>query len=267
MDALRLRFPNQTPDDLVLSQGVHGIGRGPDGLPVATDDPGMTLVQLSVDRRGVWLRLRDGVRGLHVNGRPVKRMAMLRAGDSIYFEGVEMGLLGGVPSAAPTGSPDAATNADVRMVLRGLAGQYHGRCIPLDQTRLVGRAADCDIRIGEGGISGHHARLEPHGDGVVLRDEGSSAGTLVNGVAVRDALLRSGDQVVFEAQSRFVVEAPLGAGQQRSTALDAVDRDADPLELEGAGPAMSSVRRMPWLLLAALMLAGALSLLLMYGVR
>src|SRR3546814_371936 len=40
-------------------------------------------------------------------------------------------------------------------------------------------------------------------------DLGSAEGTLANGEPMRDALLRPGDQVVFDAHHRFVVEAPM----------------------------------------------------------
>lgn len=262
---LRLRFPNHEPADLVLSPGVHAIGRDSDGLPGLVDDPAHGLAQFCVDRRGVWLQLRDGVRGVHVNGRPVRRMAMLRAGDAVYIDGVELLLLGDEPPAAE--AMDAGGHLpETRMVLRGIGGQHHGRCFSLDQPRRVGRAADCDIRIAEHGLTDQHAVIAPHGDGAVLRALGSSTVTLVNGHPIRDALLRPGDQVVFDAQNRFVVESPKYGATLLATGDDA-DDGFSPV-YPGARPArLSSIRRMPWLLLAALMLSAALSLLLVYGER
>ena len=53
------------------------------------------------------------------------------------------------------------------------------------------------------------AKLTAHNvDGVMLRDLGSHEGSLVNGWPTRSGLLRPGDQVVFDAHHRFVVEAP-----------------------------------------------------------
>ena len=75
--------------------------------------------------------------------------------------------------------------------------------------RTVGRAGECDIRVNETAFAERHARLEAHADGVVLRDMGSVEGSMVNGLAVRHALLQPGDQVVFGSQHRFVVEAPV----------------------------------------------------------
>lgn len=267
VNAMRLRFPDCVPADLVLCPGVHAIGRDDEGLPCLVDEPGAALAQFCVDRRGVWLQLRDGARGVHVNGRPVRRMAMLRAGDAVYFDGVELLLLGEVPK--PAASRDAAYHArgDARTVLRGVGGVHHGRCFSLDSPRRVGRAADCDIRIAESAFALQHAVIEPHDEGAVLRGIGSSAGILVNGHPIRDALLRPGDQIVFDAHHRFVVESPRCVAAPAKTSSAGEDDDAAPARPWAAPARASSIRRLPWLLLAALMLSAALSLLLMYGAR
>lgn len=267
VDALRLRFPNQERDDLVLSRGVHAIGHGADGQPCLVDHPDDTSVQFCVDRRGAWLQLREGAHGLHVNGRPVRRMAMLRAGDAVHMDGVELTLLGARPAPLPAG-PGTAPEALRHVVLRGIGGVHHGRCFSLDRPRVVGRSAESDIRIGEPGLGDRHARLEPHDDGILLRDLGSPAGSLVNGHRVRDGVLVPGDQIVFGATHRFVLEAPLSSEKTADpmpTQAEAFDTTAD--RAPARSPVALSIRRIPWLLLAALLLAGALALLLLYGVR
>lgn len=266
VNALRLRFPNRDQAELVLGPGVHSIGRDASGEPRVVDSVAEAAVLFCVDRRGIWLQLREGAR-LHVNGRPVRRMAMLRPGDCVYFEGSELLLLGPDPLPAPADAVPVPANGNV--LLRGVGGQHHGRAFPLDQPRIVGRLPDSDICISDPDFADRHARLEPHPDGVVLRDMGSHAGSVVNGHPVRHALLRPGDQVAFDAH-RFVVEAPLRSGAQ-ALVVDGPDMPHEPLSelaTDGRHAAMvSSARRIPWLLLAALFLAGALSLLLLYGAR
>ncbi len=265
VDTLRLRFPNLERDDLVLSPGVHAIGHAADGRPCLVDRPDDSLVQFCIDRRGAWLQLRDSAPGLHVNGRPVRRMAMLRAGDCVHIDGIELTLVGGDPLPMPVTAPDPGGN-DSRMVLRGVGGLHHGRCFNLDHSREIGRSSECGIRINEPAFAERHARLEPHQDGVLLRDLGSEQGTVVNGHRVRDALLRPGDQLVFSAQYRFVLESPLSGTSHAAPALRSDETDAE--QADEPTPSMAStMRRLPWLLLAALLLAGALTLLLMYGVR
>ncbi len=71
---------------------IHALGRLPTGLgPVDGEQP--WLLQLCNDRRGIWLTVADELRGVHVNGRPVRHVAMLRAGDSIHVDGSELLLI------------------------------------------------------------------------------------------------------------------------------------------------------------------------------
>lgn len=268
VDALILRFPQREIPDLLLSQGVHAIGLDKDRQPTLAADPAMAAVQLCVDRRGVWLQVCEQGSRLHVNGRAIRRMAMLRGGDSIYLEGVEMLLLGTEPLPVPPDNPPAARH-DNRAVLRGVGGRYHGHCYNLGAPITIGRTGECAIRVDDMDSAERHAQLEPHAEGVVLRDLGTGDGSIVNGHRVRDALLRAGDQVVFAAHRRFVVEAPTRVAAQPPLSLSP-DDDGSFDGLHGAdarGARPVSVRRMPWLLLAAVLLAGALALLLLYGAR
>ncbi len=267
MAALRLRFPNRQQPDLVLAPGVHAIGRDEAERAVIIADRSEAIAQFCVDRRGVWLQVHEGTRGVHVNGRPVRRMALLRAGDAVFVDGNEWLLLGDTPPTAPAQAAIAPGEADARSVLRGVGGPHHGRSITLDQPRLVGRLPECDIRIDDAAFADRHARLEPHPEGIVLRDLGSHEGSLVNGWPVRNALLRAGDQVVFDAQ-RFIVEAPSRDMNGAATTRAAPAPVAEEATPSGEQPmARSPARRVPWLLLAALFLSVALSLLLLYGAR
>jgi hypothetical protein len=246
--------------------GVHAIGRNGEARRAIgrVADPDDAHVLFSVDRRGVWLSIDERTQGVHVNGRPVRRMAMLRIGDSVYVDGVEIMLVTNQP--VPTIPPALAdapgeSVSDPRVVLRGIGGRYHGRSFTLGQPRLVGRGSDADVRIDEPGFAERHARLDLKGEAVLLRDLGSSDGTVVNGVIVRDAILKPGDQVMFDANHRFVIEAPARTLTGASDPVDAGDEPAEqPAPVTG-----SSARRLPWLLLAALLIAAALSALLLFG--
>lgn len=267
MEVLKLRFVDRVRPELPLAPGVHGIGRiagSDDGLQLLDESRDPT-VRFCVDRRGVWLTVARGTRGVHVNGREVRRMAMLRVGDAIYVDGFEMRLVSATPPQAPDkaledGAFDAA--GDPRVVLRGVGGQYHGRSFTLERPRLVGRSGDADIRIDDPAFADHHARLELIGDDIVLRDLGSVDGSVVNGESVRDALLQTGDQIVFDAHHRFVVEAPTRSRPAREADDPAAGvATADSL----ASMPDRSAHRLPWLLLVALIIAGLLAALLLFG--
>ncbi len=272
MEILKLRLSDDAGSELPLGMGMHGIGPidGRRDRLGRIDDAQAARVRFCVDRRGVWLAVADGAGGVHVNGREVRRMAMLRVGDAVYVDGVEIRLVGSTPPAPPDAAvldhagPDPA--GDPRVVLRGVGGQYHGRSFTLEQPRLVGRSPDADIRIDDPAFADRHARLELVGEDIVLRDLGSVDGSLVNGEQVRDALLRPGDQVVFDAHHRFVVEAPMrgaGAGQEAGRDATMVAAAASALAEEPAPP--PSPWRLPWLLLAAIVIAGLLAALLLFG--
>lgn len=266
MDQITLRFPGTELAPLPLGSGVHGIGRGPDGAPCALGDAPGASVQFCVDRRGVWLAVAEAVRGVHVNGRPVRRMAMLRVGDTVHMDGVEIVLAATHPAlAAPTPQPSAEQDGeDPRVVLRGVGGRYHGRSFTLDRPRLIGSDADADVRIDDPAFAARHARIELQDGAIVLRDLGSEEGSVVNGEVQRDAVLRPGDQIVFDAHHRFVIEAPAVALRRDEPPPLVEDAVVEPLA-GGRQARGSSARRLPWLLLAALLLAAALSALLLFG--
>lgn len=266
-----MRFSGPDAAECPLGPGLHAVGlAGPDGAIAVVADSESALIRFCVDGRGVWMTVGETAQSVHVNGRPIRRMAMLRRGDAVYVDGFEMLLTSGRPAAAipardgnlseeavdlnEAGMPDA----DPRVVLRGVGGQYHGRSFTLERPRLVGCCAESDVRIDDAAFAERHARIELHGDSVLLRDLGSVNGTVLNGERVRDAVLNPGDQVVFNGQHRFVIEAP---------ARVATRNESSPLDTAPVGdpPITSSARRLPWLLLAALLIAAALSGLLLFG--
>jgi hypothetical protein len=270
VENLRLHFGNRQQPDRALVTGVHRIVREASGLlGVGDNAQGALLAQFCMDRRGLWLQVAAGIRGIHVNGRPVQRMALLRAGDTVYLDGAEILVQASHQGLDAVPPADPADNGDPRIVLRGVGGKHHGRAFTLSQPCLVGASPNAAIRIDDPGFADRHAQLERRGDRVLLRDLllndlGSSSGSMVNGVAVRDALLASGDQVAFGSQHRFLVEVPW-----QDASGDAPEFTDDSVQ-EGTGAdslpvSTHSMRRWPWLLLAALFLASMLSALLLFG--
>jgi len=68
----------------------------------------------------------------------------------------------------------------------------------INRSIQVGRTEECELYIGDGSVSRKHAMIEPAGEGQIsVTDLGSSNGTYVNGLAVRQATLKAGDIVQF----------------------------------------------------------------------
>lgn len=79
------------------------------------------------------------------------------------------------------------------------------------QKLTVGRLGDNDLQLDDASVSSHHAEIEA-GDGVVLRDLGSTNGTFLNGEAVSgEVALQEGDEIYFGSVRAVFMEPPAGA--------------------------------------------------------
>ena len=66
---------------------------------------------------------------------------------------------------------------------------------PQQLVLVIGRADDCDLKLDDVTVSGHHARLSWSAGRVVVEDLGSANGLFVGGRRVTRALVRPGDEV------------------------------------------------------------------------
>ncbi|MAL03242.1 MAG: hypothetical protein CL625_03045 [Arenimonas sp.] len=286
---MQLTFPNGEHPSVPL-QGEVAVGTRP-GLRVSLPGSGLAAHHASFlsDRRGLWLRVPNGAPGVHLNARPVFRLAQLRPGDLVCLDKLRVVVKADeqpaieqrIPSAAPASLGDAQRVAASRVVLRGLSGLHFGRCHTLTEPRILGRSAAADIRLDDPAVAERHAVVELHGDRVILRSlaPGKDA-TWVNGVPVADAVLSPGDQIVVE-QHRFVLEAPglplrgqdglaRSAGTPHTQTMRAVDvpvaEDPAPARHDEPGqPRARDPNSLWWLIAAATILAAALTMLLVYA--
>lgn len=220
---MRLHFPDGEHADAVLSEGQTTVGSTSDNR-IAINQGGVQAhhATLMLDARGLVVTvLPDGVGRTHVNGRPVRDMAIVRMGDSVTFGAItalvkpvsDKHVSGFQPpeAGAPTTTPEEADtryrNVPPRAVLRGVSGPYFGKIVPIPSRVVIGRGSEADLVLDEPEMSRKHAALEVTADGLYLRDLGSKNGTYVNGVQVRDTCLYTGDQLSFD-RNRFLVEAP-----------------------------------------------------------
>lgn len=109
-------------------------------------------------------------------------------------------------SAPPAWPSTAGTSADAgagtpRLV--AVAGPYAGQVFPLAADGAsIGREPARDVALtADAMVSRRHASIAPEGGGFVLRDDGSSNGTFVNGQRVQQHLLRPGDEIRIGASA------------------------------------------------------------------
>ncbi len=60
---------------------------------------------------------------------------------------------------------------------------------------VIGRLPECNVVLSDSNVSRRHAEVRRKEDGVFVTDLGSTNGTRVNGIPVREQLLASGDEI------------------------------------------------------------------------
>lgn len=123
--------------------------------------------------------------------------------------------------------PQAPAKATSRPYFIVIAGPAVGEMHPLDDGELViGRAAGCQIRVNDQGVSRRHARIVVDGEHVRIADLGSVNGTLVNGDVVTESILNDGDKIRIGSTTilRFAYHDAHDEAFQRNL-LEGVRRD------------------------------------------
>ena len=78
--------------------------------------------------------------------------------------------------------------------------------LPVGPLTRIGRALGADIVLDDASVSPRHAILLGRGDAVVIADERSRNGVLVNGCRVQEACLHNGDEIRLGARTMRFLE-------------------------------------------------------------
>lgn len=293
---MRISFPNGEHADVAIGGMPLSLGAvAGNDVVVAASGVAPRHATISQDpRRGILLKVTQGA-AVHVNGRRVREFAMLRLGDVVSLGHLTLllkperdaSIVVEVPEQGAIAQPDPAARAAAsRVVLRGVAGGFHGRSLALQSKVVIGRGKQASIRIDDPDLPEQAASFEVVGDRVVMRDLGTADGLVVNGVVVRSAQLHPGDQIAIETH-RFVLEAPglppRGSGVEAALPPGARAGSTQTLRAVQAAPAAGRAPaagqpnqdaptapprgRLLWLLLAASIIAAALAGLFLLGPR
>lgn len=206
---MRIHFPNGESADYTLTQARATVGAEA-GLDIVIDHASVKPRHVAIEHdavRGITLEVLTADAQVYVNGRLVRQKAMLRLGDLVVVGKVQFVLK---PDSDFREKPPEKTNFTggvPRVLLRGVSGGYSGRALTLGSKTVLGRDPACQVRLSDGEIMPQHAVIENTSEGLFYRDQSGRALVTVNGVAVRDAILKPGDQLSF-GSDRFLVEAP-----------------------------------------------------------
>ncbi|MBI1859525.1 MAG: FHA domain-containing protein [Deltaproteobacteria bacterium] len=138
-------------------------------------------------------------------------------------------------------SPKVMLKSSTTPSIQVLTGPDKGSSIPLSSPILtIGRSDDNDIKVSSDGVSRNHAKIITSEEGVLVKDNGSKNGILVNGKAQTEMVLRDGDVVqvgdfAFRYSSVAVEEASQGVesvGPVEEAPLDGVS----PKRRRASGP-------------------------------
>lgn len=100
-----------------------------------------------------------------------------------------------------------------RYGLRFETGERRGEIIPITGSAFtVGRRPGNSLQVVEVSVSARHAELEVTGEGVLVRDLGSTNGTRVAGERIAERLLEPGVEILFGSVQFTFVDVREGAG-------------------------------------------------------
>lgn len=126
--------------------------------------------------------------------------------------------------------------------LKGASGAVINQTFTLGARTLIGSGPDSDLKIESEGVAPGHAEILDEDGALRLRNLDSSGQTLLNGEAIDEALLSSGDEIRI-ANCRWVLQAP-GLRPEKVLTTEAVRAQRSHL---------------PWLIVAALLASAALA--------
>jgi len=203
MARLIVRAEGAAARTIELSGAEVTLGRSPrNTLPI--EDTAASRRHCRIERRSEGWTLLDlgSSNGTLLNEERVSEH-VLRHGDTIrigktrieFEEEVELDL-----------GEEAGGAEEAWLVHEG--GHLEGERVRVPPGRTtVGRSPKCGIRLEGAGVSGVHCELERGAGGTVLRDLGSTNGTLVNGARVEEHPLQHGDSIRIGAESLRFVDA------------------------------------------------------------
>ena len=253
---MRIEFPHAAREDFHWAQAQLRIGSEPDNdLVLEASQASARHLRIQQDHRGWVLNVLPSADRIHVNARPVRERALLRAGDVISVGDCRMLLR---TDEEPGNRVALAVPVEGRctVALRAVSGPLSGRVFSLGDSIELGPPGRCPLEL-------------PRGESVALRvfwrngnlflETTRASGrhpVRVNGVAIESVALQPGDQVGV-AMHRFVLDAP-GMEPEPEWIMP-----EEPVQAELPEDAAGPTSEVWWLIATAAVLALGIALVLL----
>lgn len=169
--------------------------------------------------------------GTKVNGKPVKRHR-LESGDRIsigdtsfkWSDGDEDGLeleLEEEVSLEDPGGGGSKPKSDAKCYLVFAGGSRDGERVALDTDRVTfGRKASNTVQLSDSAVSGYHCEISQEGGAYILRDLGSTNGTLLDGEPVGENVLQHGGRIKIGAERLVFVNPAVSEFESAMASVD-----------------------------------------------
>jgi pSer/pThr/pTyr-binding forkhead associated (FHA) protein len=114
-----------------------------------------------------------------------------------------------LPQRERTAAKDPSLKAHLVLLTGDRAGTTYQ--IKDDRMTVIGRDAQCQIRLQDPDASRRHAAIQPFGREFYIMDMGSTNGTLINGRQEEKRILRHADRITIGQQEfQFLLTGPDG---------------------------------------------------------
>lgn len=201
---LKLQSKNPAHRSIWLVEPGISIGSDP-GCDWVVDGPGIAVRHASVrvehERLTIAPTVADAL--VSVNGRRLTGPGPLQVGDRLLLGELlcevidpKQHRLQAKPALATV--PVAAIGEPSGWSLKASQSALGNRIYPINGEALVGRAAECDIKLAATHLSRRHARLWVRDGQLFVKDLESANGTFLNGERVAEARVRRGDELRFD---------------------------------------------------------------------
>lgn len=236
----------------VLEPGSYTLGRSPDS-DLVLDDPAVAdrQLRLTVSAHGLLIEDLASGQGAVSGQRPLPLGPFVLDWQTAESEVGGQTRVTSAPAAPPPEGPAVAPTPAgplARLLVR--AGDQAGQVFSLGPgVSLVGRAPECQVCLSDPSVSRRHAEISLDGQGLSVRDLGSTSGTLLEGRSVSQARVAPGQGLSFGAVTLELLPPPSDPDDTKAKAsplpASPVEGPPEPAPKSAAAqpPAGSATRR------------------------